>query len=289
MHDLSAHSRLQATPGFGLGLRAHYFPDFEASPRPVDWLEIISENFMVAGGKPLQWLDRIRRDYPMAMHGVTLAIGESEPLDEDYLRQLKILADRVEPLWVSDHLCWSGHAGRYSHDLLPLPYTEEALNHVAARVRHVQDRLGRRLVIENVSSYVEFRESTCSEWEFLDALCQATDCLLLLDINNVHVSAVNHGFDPLEFLCGVPADRVQQIHLAGHAVRDGYCIDTHDAAVADPVWDLYRAFIARAGERATMIERDDHLPALVDLEAELALARHHSAHALQTFPQRVAA
>lgn len=268
------HSPLLApSPGFGLGLRPQHYADFAESKRDVDWLEIISENFMVDGGKPLQWLDRIRADYPMAMHGVTLSIGGSDPLDRDYLQRLKSLAQRVDPLWVSDHVCWGGHAGLHAHDLLPLPYTDEAVKHVAARVREVQDLLGRRLVLENVSSYVEFRESEMSEWEFLAALCSEADCLLLLDINNIHVSAVNHGFDPLAFLDGVPLDRVQQVHLAGHTVRDGYLIDTHDAPVVDPVWVLYRRFVERAGARATMIERDDHVPPLTELIEELSIAR----------------
>lgn len=268
------HSPLLApSPGFGLGLRPQHYADFAESKRDVDWLEIISENFMVDGGKPLQWLDRIRADYPMAMHGVTLSIGGSDPLDRDYLQRLKSLAQRVDPLWVSDHVCWGGHAGLHAHDLLPLPYTDEAVRHVAARVREVQDLLGRRLVLENVSSYVEFRESEMSEWEFLAALCREADCLLLLDINNIHVSAVNHGFDPLAFIEGVPLDRVQQVHLAGHTVRDGYLIDTHDAPVVDPVWALYRRFVERAGARATMIERDDHIPPLAELIEELSIAR----------------
>ncbi|GIX39385.1 MAG: UPF0276 protein [Silanimonas sp.] len=250
--------------------------------RDVDWLEIISENFMVDGGKPLQWLDRIRADYPMAMHGVTLSIGGSDPLDLDYLKRLKALAARVEPLWISDHVCWNGHGGIHTHDLLPLPYTADAVRHVSARVRQVQDLLGRRLVLENVSSYVVFREDEMTEWAFLDALCQETDCLLLLDLNNIHVSAVNHGFDALDFLDGVPLDRVQQVHLAGHTVRGGYLIDTHDAAVADPVWALYRAFVERTGGRATMIERDGHIPPLQDLEAELGIARQIEADALKS-------
>jgi uncharacterized protein (UPF0276 family) len=264
---------IASSPGFGLGLRPQHYADFAAAKRDVDWLEIISENFMVAGGKPLQWLDRIRANYPMAMHGVTLSIGGSDPLDRDYLQSLKSLAQRVDPLWVSDHVCWGGHAGLHAHDLLPLPYTDEAVKHVAARVREVQDVLGRRLVLENVSSYVEFRASEMTEWEFLAALCREADCLLLLDINNIHVSAVNHGFDPLAFLDGVPLDRVQQVHLAGHTVRDGYLIDTHDAPVVDPVWALYRRFVERAGARATMIERDDHIPPLAELIEELSIAR----------------
>jgi uncharacterized protein (UPF0276 family) len=289
MHNATSSALLSRSPGFGLGLRAQHFADFAACRRRVDWLEIISENFMVAGGKPLRWLDRLRADYPMVMHGVTLAIGGSEPLDFEYLRGLRELAARVEPLWVSDHLCWGGFGGVHVHDLLPLPYTAEALRHVAARVRQVQDFLGRRLVLENVSSYVEFADSEMSEWAFLDALCRESDCLLLLDVNNVHVSAVNHGFDPLEFLRSLPLDRVQQIHLAGHCVRDGYLIDTHDAAVADPVWRLYEHFIEQAGARATLIERDDKLPPLAELEAELDSARRRSSAAASLHPQRSAA
>lgn len=280
---------LTPSPGFGLGLRPPHYADFAASRRAVDWLEIISENFLVDGGKPLQWLDRIRADYPMAMHGVTLSIGGSDPLDLDYLKRLKALATRVDPLWVSDHVCWGAHAGVHAHDLLPLPYTAEAVRHVAARVRQVQDVLGRRLVLENVSSYVEFSANEMPEWAFLDALSREADCLLLLDLNNVHVSAVNHGFDALDFLDGVPLDRVQQIHLAGHTVRDGYLIDTHDADVSDPVWALYREFVRRTGGRATMIERDDHLPSLDALEAELGIARRIEAEALGAVASRTSA
>mgnify|MGYP002778235734 CR=1 FL=1 len=286
MTTAPASPLLRRSPGFGLGLRPPHYADFAASKRAVDWLEIISENFLVDGGKPLQWLDRIRADYPMAMHGVTLSIGGSDPLDLDYLRRLRSLAARVDPLWVSDHVCWGAHAGVHAHDLLPLPYTAEAVRHVAARVRQVQDVIGRRLVLENVSSYVEFSANEMPEWTFLDALCREADCLLLLDLNNVHVSAVNHGFDALDFLDGVPLDRVQQIHLAGHTVRDGYLIDTHDADVSDPVWALYREFVRRTGGRATMIERDDHLPSLDALEAELGFARRIEAEVLGAAPPR---
>lgn len=279
---------LQPSPGYGLGLRTQHYADFVASKRDVDWLEIISENFMVDGGKPLQWLDRIRADYPMAMHGVTLSIGGTDPLDQGYLARLKTLAARIDPLWVSDHVCWGGHAGVHAHDLLPLPYTQEAVRHVAARVRQVQDVLGRRLVLENVSSYVAFHDDEMPEWAFLEALCREADCLLLLDLNNVHVSAVNHGFDALDFLDGLPLARVQQIHLAGHTLRDRYLIDTHDAAVADPVWALYAEFVRRTGPRATMIERDDHIPALDALEAELAVARRIADDVTRSLADRAA-
>lgn len=276
---------LTPSPGFGLGLRPPHYAAFAERRRAVDWLEIISENFLVDGGKPLQWLDRLRADYPMAMHGVTLSIGGSDPLDHGYLARLKALAARVEPLWVSDHVCWGAHAGIVAHDLLPLPYTDEALRHVAARVREVQDRLGRRLVLENVSSYVEFEANEMTEWEFLGALCREADCLLLLDLNNIHVSAVNHGSDAITFLDGVPLERVQQVHLAGHTVRDGYLIDTHDAEVADPVWALYREFVQRTGGRATMIERDDKIPSLDELEAELAVARRIARDVVSAHPR----
>jgi uncharacterized protein (UPF0276 family) len=250
----------------------HYAGLLDGCPS-VDWLEIISENFMVPGGQPLVWLDRLRARYPMAMHGVALSIGSTDGLDATYLRRLRALADRVEPMWVSDHLCWTGAQGRNAHDLLPLPYTEEALRLVTCHVRRVQDVLGRRLVLENVSSYLEYRSSQMTEWEFLRELCIAADCLLLLDVNNVHVSSVNHGFDAAAFLEGIPADRVQQIHLAGHEDAGDCLIDTHDHPIAAPVWDLYRIACRRFGTVATMIERDDRIPPLRELTAELDAAR----------------
>jgi uncharacterized protein (UPF0276 family) len=261
------------SPGFGLGLRPVHYQSFLAGRPRVDWLEIISENYMVPGGQPLATLDRLRADYPMAMHGVSLSIGSTDPLDRDYLDGLTALARRVEPLWISDHLCWTGVGGRNLHDLLPLPYSEEALAHVADRVAAVQDALGRRLLLENVSSYVDFAASTMAEWEFLAALAARTDCLLLLDVNNIHVSACNHGFDAAEFIAGIPAERVQQIHLAGHEDNGDHLVDTHDHPVADPVWALYEAALRRCGPVATMIERDDRIPPLDALVAELDQAR----------------
>lgn len=207
------------------------------------------------------------------MHGVSLSIGSKDDLDVEYLQQLKALAQRLEPRWISDHLCWTGVAGANTHDLLPLPYTEEALRHVAGKVRQLQDYLGRRVLIENVSSYVSFAESSMTEWEFLTALTREADCLLLLDVNNIYVSAFNHGFDAEAFLRGVPADRIQQIHLAGHSNCGSHIIDTHDADIIDPVWALYAEAIERLGPIATMIERDDHIPPLADLVAELDIAR----------------
>jgi uncharacterized protein (UPF0276 family) len=259
--------------GFGLGLRVDHYEEILAGAPAIDWLEVLTENYLVPGGKPLSYLMRFRERYPLAMHGVSLSIGSTAPLDREYLKQLKALAARVEPAWISDHLCWTGVSGRNTHDLLPLPYTEEALAHVVERVRTVQDFLGRRLLLENVSSYVTFRDSPLSEWQFLAEVATRADCLILLDVNNIYVSSVNHEFAPLEYLNAIPAERVQQIHLAGHQNRGDYLIDTHDAAVPDPVWELYAAALRRCGPVATMIERDDHIPPLAELCAELSQAR----------------
>ena len=266
------HTTLQ---GFGLGLRTEHLADFhQQRPAGVDWLEIISENFMVPGGKPLHHLDRLRADWPLVMHGVSLSIGGTDALDAHCLRDLRVLASRVQPAWVSDHLCWTGVQGRNLHDLLPLPLTEATLRHVASRVGQVQDALGRRLVLENVSSYVRFAADEMDEHEFISALARRTDCLLLLDVNNVYVNSVNHGFDAQAYISALPAERVVQIHLAGHSAGpDGLLIDTHDAPVCPAVWDLYAHTLRTVGWRPTMIERDDHIPALADLVVELQLAR----------------
>ena len=263
----------QLSPGFGLGLRTPHYKDFLSGRKNVDWLEIISENYMVPGGKPMQMLDDIRADYPMAMHGVSMSIGSIGGPHEGYLRDLKALADRVEPLWISDHLCWTGVHGRESHDLLPLPYTEEALDVVVRNVLRVQDVLGRRILLENVSSYVEFSSSRISECEFVREVCERADCLLLVDINNIYVSSRNHGFDSVAYLNRLPAHRVQQLHLAGHHDQGDVIVDTHDHPVAASVWDLYRHACLRFGAVATMIERDDHIPPLTELIAELDVAR----------------
>jgi hypothetical protein len=256
-----------------LGLRPDHYQDLLAGPGCVDWLEALTDNYLVPGGRPLHFLDRLRADYPMALHGVAMNIGSSDPLDAVYLKDLKALVDRVEPMWVSDHLCWTGIDGVNLHDLLPLPYTEAALSHVIERISRVQDALGQRILIENVSSYLRYEADDMPEWTFLAEVAQRADCRLLLDVNNVYVSSVNHGFDPLAYLQALPIERVCQMHLAGHSVRDGYLIDTHDVPVPEAVWTLYRHAARRFAGVATMIERDDNMPPLQDLLAELDIAR----------------
>lgn len=263
--------------GFGLGLRTDHYQDVLNTKPNVDWFEVISENYMVRGGKPLHFLDKIRADYPMVMHGVSLSVGSTTPFNQEYLHDLKKLADRIQPAWISDHLCWTGVHGQNMHDLLPLPYTIETAKHVAERVRMVQDYLGRRILLENVSSYASYVDSTMSEWEFISLVSEQADCLLLLDVNNIYVSSYNHQFDAKAFINGVPAHRVQQIHLAGHQNNGDYIIDTHDAPIIDPVWDLYDYAIAHLGAVSTMIERDDHIPPLAELVSELQIARDISA------------
>ncbi len=259
--------------GYGLGLRVDHYESLLEHPGHVEWLEIVSENYMIPGGRPLVWLERFRERFPLVMHGVSMSIGSTDPLDEGYLDRLAQLARHVQPMWVSDHLCWTGVQGVNLHDLMPLPYTEEALAHVVERVQRVQDRLGRRILLENVSSYLSFAQSQLTEWEFLAEVATRADCLILLDINNIYVSANNHGFSPEAYLDGMPPSRVQQFHLAGHEHASQLIIDTHDAPIVDPVWQLYVAAVRRFGRVSTMIERDDHIPPLDELLAELAHAR----------------
>ena len=259
--------------GFGLGLRADHYETILADKPSVDWFEVITENYLVPGGKPLYYLDHIRADYPMVMHGVSLSIGGTDALNFDYLCQVKALAERIEPTWISDHLCWTGVNGVNLHDLLPLPYTEEAIQHVANRVSTVQDFLGRRILLENVSSYITYAHSEMTEWDFLSAVAERSDCLILLDINNIYVSSHNHDFDPLVYLHNVPVNRVQQFHLAGHLNLGNIIIDSHGDKVFDPVWSLYEAALHRFGPVSTMIERDDNIPSFEELLAELEIAR----------------
>lgn len=259
--------------GVGVGLRIpHYRHVFEHRPR-VDWFEIISENFMVDGGMPIANLERALASYRLVQHGVSLSIGSADPLDFDYLRRLKALLGKVRSPWVSDHLCWTGAHGVNLHDLLPLPYTEEAVRHVAARARAVQDFLEVRLALENVSSYLTFTASRMTEWEFLSAVAEEADCGILLDVNNVVVSSYNHGFDPGAYIDGVPHHRIVQFHLAGHTHHGSYILDTHSAHVDDAVWALYRRALARTGDVSTLVEWDDDIPPFEVLAAEAEKAR----------------
>jgi len=260
--------------GFGLGLRAEHYQDIlERKPKNIDWLEIISENYMIDGGKPLYFLDAIRQDYPMVMHGVSMSLGSTDELDYDYLERLRQLIERIEPRWFSDHLCWTSVDHKNMHDLLPLPYTEEAVAHVAERIARVQDFIGRQMLIENLSSYITYCDDAMPEWEFLSAIAERADCYLLLDVNNIYVSSYNHHYDPLEYLEGVDAERVWQHHLAGHTNDGNLIIDTHDQDIIDPVWALYEETAKRLGPVSTMIERDGNIPALDVVLDELDQAR----------------
>jgi uncharacterized protein (UPF0276 family) len=260
--------------GYGLGLRREHYDDILASRPDVDWFEIISENYMVEGCKPLHYLHKIRELYPMVMHGVSMSVGAMEPLDYTYLKKLKNLIEQVQPVWISDHLCWTGIDSVNMHDLLPLPYTEEALEHVVERISRVQDYLGRQMLLENVSSYISYSDSQMSEWEFLCEVVDRADSLVLLDINNIYVSAYNHNFDPRDYLRAMPSERIFQIHLAGHTQEENLIIDTHDHPIADPVYQLYAEAVQRFGRVSAMIERDDNIPPLADLLGELERVRY---------------
>jgi uncharacterized protein (UPF0276 family) len=266
--------------GHGVGLRPPHFPRLLDGTARADWLEVISENFMIRGGRPLAVLERARAAAPVVLHGVSLSLGSTDPLNPDYLDDLARLAARVDPAWVSDHLCWTSVGGRYAHDLLPLPFTEEALAHVVGRVHAVQDRLGRRILVENVSSYLTYTHSTMTEWEFLAAVAEGADCGILLDVNNVYVSAVNQGFPAETYLDALPVSRVGQIHLAGHSDRGTHLLDTHDAPVVPAVWDLYRRAVARLGRVSTLIEWDDRIPDFETLLVEAERARAAEAETL---------
>lgn len=264
-----------ANLGLGIGLRSTHFPYLLQRRPQVDWLEIISENFMDSKGRPRYVLDQLAEQYPIVMHGVSLSIGSTDPLNFEYLRKLKRLADAIDAVWVSDHVCWTGVAGRNTHDLLPLPYNEASLQHVVQRIQIVQDILERPLVLENPSSYVTFASSTMPEWEFVARMADAADCGLLIDVNNVYVSSVNHDFDPIKYLDSIPIERVVQFHLAGHTNLGTHLIDTHDGPVIDPVWQLYRHIYKRAGGASTLLEWDARIPEFPVVHAEVQKARDY--------------
>jgi hypothetical protein len=265
------------TAGFGLGLRTAHYADILAegsiANERVDWFEAITENYLAAGGQPLYFLDQIRERWPIALHGVSLSIGSVDPLDLGYLAHVKRLARRVGPLWVSDHLCWTAAGGVNSHDLLPMPFTPQAVDHIVPRIREVQARLERRILLENVSSYFEFAQGSMPEWTFVATIAEEADCDLLLDVNNLYVNSVNHAFDPYAYMDALTTTRVMQLHVAGHTKNGDLLIDTHDMPVPRAVWDLYAYAAARFPHAATLLERDDNIPALCDLVAELDHAR----------------
>ena len=259
--------------GFGLGLRREHYADVLDTMPPIDWFEIISENFMVDGGRPLEVLTAVRDRYPIVMHGVAMSLGSTDPLNRDYLRRLATLARHFEPAWISDHLCWTGVGGRNLHDLMPIPFTGDAVRHVARRIRDVQDVLGRRILIENVSTYMQYRASTLTEWDFVAAVADEADCAILLDVNNIFVNAFNHRFDPATYIDAIPRQRVAQFHLAGHSDHGSYLLDTHDHPVREEVWRLYQHAVRRFGAVPALLEWDDNIPPLSDLVATVDEAR----------------
>ena len=261
--------------GIGIGLRTVHFSHILSRWPKIDWFEVLSENFMETGGRPLYVLDQVAEHYPIALHGVSLGIGNTDPLNRDYLEKLKALGKRTKAHWISDHLCWTGIAGRNVHDLLPMPYTEEALKHTIQRVRDVSSILERPLILENPSSYVEFKDSSLTEWDFLTRLSEEADCGLLLDVNNVYVSSFNHGFDPAVYIDSIPAERVVQYHVAGHTNKGTHILDTHSDHAIDQVWALYRQAYKRTGPTATLYEWDEDIPEFDVVLAEAQKARLH--------------
>ncbi len=270
--------------GLGVGLRTVHYQHILAENPAVDWFEVITENYMDSRGRPRHVLDQIAERYPVVMHGVSLSIGSTDPLDFEYLAKMKALAKGVKPGWISDHVCWTGVAGINTHDLLPLPLTEASLRHVIERVRQVQDFLERPFVLENPSSYVGFKDSTMPEWEFISRLAEEADCGLLLDVNNVYVSSVNHDFDPFEFIRALPAERIVQMHLAGHTNLGTHIIDTHDGHVIDPVWELYRLAHLRTGGVSTLLEWDAKIPPFEIVHAEVLKAKQYMSENLTVLP-----
>ncbi len=259
--------------GFGVGLRTDHYQHVVDNRPDVDWLEVISENFMVAGGKPKYFLHAVRENYPIVMHGVSMSIAGTDPLNMDYLKKLKMLSSEIQPEWVSDHLCWTGAEGLNSHDLLPVPYNNEVITHIVDRIQQVQEILGRALVLENVSSYLTYNQSDMEEWDFINTIAEHSGCKILLDINNIYVSSRNHGFSAQTFLHAIKPEHIQQFHLAGHSDYGDYMIDTHDHDVPPAVWDLYADAVKKFGLISTLIERDDNIPPFEDLHAEMKHAR----------------
>jgi uncharacterized protein (UPF0276 family) len=263
--------------GYGVGLRSAHFDHVLERCPPVDWFEVISENFMDSGGRARYVLEKVAARYPIVAHGVSLSIGSADPLDREYLTRLKRFIGEINAVWVSDHVCWTGIAGLNTHELIPIPFTEEALEHVVARIRIVQEILERQIVLENPSSYVTYVASTMTEWEFLARMAQDADCGLLLDVANVRVSAVNHEFDPVEYLNALPHERIVQMHLAGHTENATHIVDTHDRAVSDRVWELYGVASELTGGVSTLIEWDERLPSFPELHAETLKAKRYLA------------
>ncbi len=259
--------------GFGLGLRKEHYQEIIEQQPNVDFFEILTENYMIDGGKPLYYLDKIRQDYPIIMHGVSMSLGSVDPINKSYLKELKQLINRVEPHWISDHLCWTGMDQKNMHDLLPLPYTEEAVTHMANKISQVQDYLGQQILIENLSSYITYKQDSMTEWEFLSAVCEKADCYLLLDVNNIYVSSYNHHFDAMDYIKGINPERVWQHHLAGHTNDGNLILDTHDQDIIDPVWELYKKVAQTFGAVSTMIERDGNIPKLESILSELDHAK----------------
>jgi uncharacterized protein (UPF0276 family) len=270
--------------GVGIGLRIPHYQHIFSEKPTVDWFEIISENYMVDGGRPLHVLDQILEQYKVVQHGVSMYFGSAQPLNREHLKRLKTLAHRTKTPWLSDHLCWGSVDGRYTHDLLPIPYTREAVKITAEKVRQVQDYLEIPVVVENVSSYAEFNDSEMTEWQFLNEVVEAADCGILLDVNNIYVSSQNHEFDPFVYLNSVPAERVAQIHIAGHSKYEKYILDTHDHPVIDPVWRLYERAIERCGPVATLLEWDDKIPTFGEVHAEALKANRYLDRASGALP-----
>ena len=265
--------------GFGLGLRTEHYDDLLSNPpKEVEWLEIISENFMLDGGRPIEMLDAFLERFAIIPHGVSLSIGSTDPLNESYLKKLKTFIKKVDPPWFSDHICWTSVHGQNLHNLMPLPYTDATVNYIAERIKVVQDYIEKPFIFENLSTYVEFNQSHMTEWEFISQVSEKADCGILLDVNNIYVSSVNHEFDPLDYIKGVPKDRVVQYHIAGHKDKGTFIIDTHDHTIRDEVWDLFKQTVPLFDNTSVLIERDSNIPPLADLIEELEIARKIYTH-----------